>query len=215
MTPRRLCAVWFVAVTMLSAAACAPPRPRTTPEAPAARGDLIVLLPDTDTGRTGAVNVYNAHGNVDLTQARTGATATKDRAPVVVTTLSDASLRALTDAAFAAMPPPPQHFILNFEFNSDELTAPSRALIVDLQLAAQRRQFPEVLIIGHTDTVGSAAGNFALGRRRADMIRSLLVGIGMDPALIEVTSHGESDLLIPTADEVPEPRNRRVEITLR
>jgi outer membrane protein OmpA-like peptidoglycan-associated protein len=213
MTSRRLSALSFVAAAMLSAAACVP-RPRTTPEA-AARGDLIVLLPDADTGRPGAVNVSNAHGNVDLTQARTGAAVARDRAPVLVTTVSDVSLRALTDLAFAAMPPAPQHFILNFEFNSDELTAPSRGLIVDLQLAVQRRQFPEVLIIGHTDTVGSAAGNFALGRRRADMIRSLLVGIGMDPSLIEVTSHGESDLLIPTADEVAEPRNRRVEITLR
>jgi outer membrane protein OmpA-like peptidoglycan-associated protein len=32
---------------------------------------------------------------------------------------------------------------------------------------------------------------------------------------VEVTSHGEADLLVPTADETFEPRNRRVEISVR
>jgi outer membrane protein OmpA-like peptidoglycan-associated protein len=51
--------------------------------------------------------------------------------------------------------------------------------------------------------------------RRAEMIRKQLVDIGLDPTLIEIVSHGEADLLIKTADEVPEPRNRRVEISVR
>jgi outer membrane protein OmpA-like peptidoglycan-associated protein len=46
-------------------------------------------------------------------------------------------------------------------------------------------------------------------------IRSLLVDAGVAAALIEATSHGETDLLIKTADEVFEPRNRRVEVTVR
>jgi outer membrane protein OmpA-like peptidoglycan-associated protein len=47
------------------------------------------------------------------------------------------------------------------------------------------------------------------------MVRALLVRAGLDAALIEVGSHGESDLLIQTADSTPEPRNRRVEIAVR
>jgi outer membrane protein OmpA-like peptidoglycan-associated protein len=47
------------------------------------------------------------------------------------------------------------------------------------------------------------------------MIRKQLIDIGLDPTLIEIVSHGEADLLVPTADDVPEPRNRRVEITVR
>ena len=57
--------------------------------------------------------------------------------------------------------------------------------------------------------------NFELGLRRANAIRSRLVDAGVDPSLIEVTSHGEADLLVQTADEVPESRNRRVEIAVR
>ena len=32
---------------------------------------------------------------------------------------------------------------------------------------------------------------------------------------IEATTHGEADLLVKTPDNTPEPRNRRVEITVR
>jgi peptidoglycan-associated lipoprotein len=70
-------------------------------------------------------------------------------------------------------------------------------------------------VIGHTDTTGTSAGNFELGLRRANAIRSRLVEAGVDRTLIDVTSHGEADLLVKTADDVADPRNRRVEITIR
>jgi outer membrane protein OmpA-like peptidoglycan-associated protein len=72
-----------------------------------------------------------------------------------------------------------------------------------------------VLVIGHTDTVGTRASNIVLGMRRAELLRKLLVEAGLDSSLIEIASHGEADLLVPTGDEVAEPRNRRVEITVR
>jgi OOP family OmpA-OmpF porin len=74
---------------------------------------------------------------------------------------------------------------------------------------------PEVEVIGHTDTIGSKVNNVALGLRRAELIRRLLIDIGLGESLMKVTSHGEADLLVRTADGVAEPRNRRVEITVR
>ena len=65
------------------------------------------------------------------------------------------------------------------------------------------------------DTVGTPASNITLGMKRAEMIRKQLIDIGLDPTLVETVSHGEADLLIRTADEIPEPRNRRVEISVR
>jgi outer membrane protein OmpA-like peptidoglycan-associated protein len=47
------------------------------------------------------------------------------------------------------------------------------------------------------------------------MVLKLLVAAGLDPSLVDVTSHGEADPLVPTPDERLEPRNRRVEITVR
>jgi outer membrane protein OmpA-like peptidoglycan-associated protein len=74
---------------------------------------------------------------------------------------------------------------------------------------------PEVVVVGHTDTTGTPAGNFDLGMKRGITVRALLVQAGLDPSAVEVTSHGEAVLLVKTADETYEPRNRRVEITIR
>ena len=71
------------------------------------------------------------------------------------------------------------------------------------------------MVIGHTDTTGAGLSNVELGLKRANSVRNLLVEARLNPALIEVTSHGEADLLVPTGDDVAEPRNRRVEITIR
>jgi outer membrane protein OmpA-like peptidoglycan-associated protein len=46
-------------------------------------------------------------------------------------------------------------------------------------------------------------------------VRTLLIGAGVEASLIDVSSLGESDLRIKTADNVLEPRNRRVEISVR
>jgi len=91
----------------------------------------------------------------------------------------------------------------------------SRGLLPQILQAVKDRPFPDVAVVGHTDTTGTPAGNKELGLRRANAIRTRLVTAQVAASLIEVTSHGEADLLINTADEVLEPRNRRVEITVR
>ena len=187
-------------------------QPKTTPNT---RTDLIVLLPDAGTGIVGRASVSNARGRAELAEARAAVKVGKDLAPVLVKNVDDAELTPLTAVAFAALPPPPQHVMLNFQFDSDELTDASRALLPEVLRAVKSRPVPEVLIIGHTDTSGTSTSNITLGFKRADMIRKLLVEIGLEPSLIETVSHGEADLLVRTADEVPERRNRRVEITVR
>jgi outer membrane protein OmpA-like peptidoglycan-associated protein len=82
-------------------------------------------------------------------------------------------------------------------------------------VAVRERPVPDLIIIGHTDTTGTSAANVELGRTRALMVRGLLVEAGVNAAVIEVASHGESDLQVQTADETLEPRNRRVEISVR
>jgi OmpA-OmpF porin, OOP family len=176
---------------------------------------VVVLLPDPDSGVVGRVNVSNASGSVELSTARASTTVIGTQAPAQATTLSEADTRRLTDEAIAGLPPAPRHIVLNFQFDSDELTEASRALLPEILLDVKRRPVPEVVIIGHTDTKGSSISNIALGIRRAELIHKILIDIGLAPSLIEVESHGEADLLVKTADEVAEPRNRRVEITVR
>jgi outer membrane protein OmpA-like peptidoglycan-associated protein len=81
--------------------------------------------------------------------------------------------------------------------------------------AVAGRKVPEVTVIGHTDTTGPAANNYRLGLDRAQTVKTLLIRAGLDANLVEVESHGEADLLQKTPDSTAEPRNRRVEITIR
>jgi outer membrane protein OmpA-like peptidoglycan-associated protein len=218
----RTAVVWLTAVATAFTAACARPGPQVAPERP--REDVIVLLPDAD-GSIGRATVSTASGTVELAGARASTVVTRRPAgagsnraalpPAPVRTMSEGDVRQLFGAAIAALPPAPRHFTLFFRFNSEELTDESRTLVEEVLDTASARPFADVVVRGHTDTTGRPARNFALGLRRANAVRMLLVTIGLERSSIDVTSHGESELLVPTADEVFEPRNRRVEITVR
>src|SRR5262249_9496432 len=109
----------------------------------------------------------------------------------------------------------PRHFTLQFQFGTDTLTDASVALVPEILAAVKALAVPEVMIVGHTDTMGDRKSNLALGLKRAEAVRTILVQAGLSPTVVEVASHGKADLLIKTRDHTPEPRNRRVEITVR
>jgi outer membrane protein OmpA-like peptidoglycan-associated protein len=204
------CASAIVAVAI--GVSCAK-RPVVQPAPPPP--DLIVLLPDPDDATVGHATVSNRSGTVDLAEAyastRTG-TGAAPSAPVV---LDKAEVDRMFHDVLAGLPPASRHFTLYFQFASDELTAESRALTPEILQTARSRPNPDVIVVGHTDTMGTAPSNYELGLRRAAIVRNLLVAAGLDAAAIEVTSHGEGDPLVPTADETNESRNRRVEIDIQ
>lgn len=176
---------------------------------------LTVLLPDGEDDSSGRAAVSNSSGTTDLDEAREATVASANEAPSPATRLSESDVRRIFGDALTALPPAPQRFTLYFRFESDELTDDSRSMVPDILQAIKEHPVPELLIIGHTDTTGTITANFDLGRKRAEMVRGFLIDAGLDASAIEVTSHGESDLLVPTADDVFEPRNRRVDISVR
>ena len=191
---------------------CGPRRVQTQPRP---GQDLVVLLPDSDDGAVGRAVVSTPAGSAELAAARESIIVSQNRPPAPVIVMSEADAQRQFGGAISALPPPAQHFTLYFRFESDELTDESRALLPQILQAVKDRPFPDVAVVGHTDTTGTPAGNFELGLRRAHAIRNRLIETGVDASVIEVSSHGEADLLVKTADEVPESRNRRVEITVR
>lgn len=118
-------------------------------------------------------------------------------------------------AALAAQPPKPISFTLYFETNSTQITPGSRPQLEALMADAARRQAVEVQVTGHTDRVGSDADNDRLSLQRAESVRSMLVQTGIKATFIRAVGRGERESLVPTADEQPEARNRRVEVILR
>lgn len=186
----------------LSASACA------------AKGSaVVVLLPDADQ-TVGRAGVENRAGAVELDEANEGARVRRHKRPTVFT-LRGADVQQMFGEALAALPPSPRRFVLNFRFESDELTDEARALVPDILALVRRQPFSDVMVTGHTDTMGTPRANFELGLKRAMMVRNLLIGAGLDASQIQVASLGESDLLVRTPDETPEPRNRRVDIIVR
>ena len=174
----------------------------------------VVLLAESD-GTVGRATVSNPSGSVELTTERAMTRVTMGGAPAPVTQMSAEDVQRIFGEALAAQPPAPAHFTLYFQFDSDELTDESRKLVSAVQAAVKTYPAPQVTVVGHTDTSGSATANIGLGLRRANVARTRLIEAGLDASSITVTSHGEATPLVPTADDVSEPRNRRVEITVR
>jgi outer membrane protein OmpA-like peptidoglycan-associated protein len=202
----------LVMIAVVLAAGCGPKRlaqpVRPTPT-------LIVLLPDPESGTTGRARISNEFGSADLAAPRAAARVTGDGPPRFLATMSEADVKRLFGDALAALPPAPRHFTLHFQFESDALTEESTALVPEVLRSVKLLSVPEVVVVGHTDAMGDPRTNVALGLKRAIGVRDILVDAGLAPSTIEVTSHGEADLLVKTSDNSPEPRNRRVEITVR
>jgi outer membrane protein OmpA-like peptidoglycan-associated protein len=193
-------------------AACGPKRVARPPAAPPA---LIALLPDPESGVTGRARVSNEFGSANLDAPRAMTRVVAGAPPQPARQMSEAEAATLFGAALAALPPAPRHFTLHFEFESDSLTEASTALVPDILSAVKQLAVPEVVVVGHTDTLGDAKANVALGLKRAMSVRNVLIRAGLAPTTIEVASHGEADLLVKTRNNTAEPRNRRVDITVR
>ena len=114
----------------------------------------------------------------------------------------------------APAPAEPGEFLIWFDTNQSTLTPEGLRVVAQAAEAYKQRGAARISVIGHTDTTGSRNSNVELGLRRATAVRSLLVQAGISTLSIETRSHGEAELLVQTADNVSEPRNRRVEITL-
>jgi outer membrane protein OmpA-like peptidoglycan-associated protein len=175
---------------------------------------LVVLLPDTDSGNVGRVVVSNPEGSTELVTAWASTRVTMTQAPRI-RMLSESEVRQRFGDVLATLPPPPRHFTLPFRFDSEELTEDGQRMVQDVLQAVKNYPVPDVVVVGHTDTTGTPQSNAELGLRRANAVRNLLVAAGLTLSTIDIRSHGEGELLVPTADGVFEPKNRRVEVTVR
>ena len=209
MTKRSRQAVVIASIAIFTSA-CAPKQ-----SAPRPSVAVFALLPDPDDGSVGRATVSNPSGTTELGAAQDSTSARTGRPPSAVVRLETSDVQRLFGDALAALPPAPRHFTLYFQFDSDELTDAGKRLVPEILQLVSTRPTPDVVAVGHTDTIGNPAGNYQLGLQRASLVRNLLVTAGLDASLIEVASHGEADLLVPTPDETAEPRNRRVDIDIR
>jgi outer membrane protein OmpA-like peptidoglycan-associated protein len=178
-----------------------------------ARNDLYVLIPAQD-GHVGAVSVESGGKQTVLDQPYATARVTEP-GRVEPGAITEQEVQKAFGAALAAQPGRPISFIVYFLEARDELTPDSKQIVGRIIDEIARRPAPEIIVIGHTDRVGTVPYNDALSLRRAERVRDELVKAGVAVERIRVEGRGEREPLVPTADEVAEPRNRRVEINVR
>ena len=174
----------------------------------------VVLLPDAD-GSAGAVIVKTQAGEQIVNTAY--ASAAVNQRGAISMTAEDSAKTALQYAnALQARPAAPVSFVINFEFGSAVDITPEDLPVLD-QLRAALSAFPaaEITVIGHTDRVGTVESNDILSLERAETVRKVVLQAGIKASAIEVAGRGEREPVVATADEVPNARNRRVEINLR
>lgn len=178
------------------------------------RQALFVVLPNAEEGGgTGAITVDDGKTATTLDQPYAAAEARAGSSEPVAE--SRGNISVIFRRAIAAQPVLPHRFQLYFILGSGQLTTESAAAYHAVFEDIEKRPVYQVEVIGHTDTVGDLRSNQALSLTRASTVRELLVRDGIDRGAIAVAGRGKFDLLVPTADQVPEERNRRVEITVR
>jgi len=128
---------------------------------------------------------------------------------------NESQLKEMFGVAVGALPKAPKTSLLYFLLGADELTPESKKDAELIYSDFAGREVPEVLIVGHTDTTGPSARNEALSIKRAEKVRKHLIARGITAANIQVSGMGERNLLVNTPDNTKEPKNRRVEITIR
>jgi outer membrane protein OmpA-like peptidoglycan-associated protein len=175
--------------------------------------NLVVVIPDTADGHIGAVVVEANGGKAVLDTAY--ASATPGSGALKPATSDAQQVKDIFGTALTAQPVAPAIYTLYFINDSDQLTPDSKPAFEKVFTEVQQRKAPEVVVTGHTDTMGDPAYNDRLSLERAKAVSKLFVAHGIPVASVSVAGRGQRELLVQTPPNKSEPLNRRVEITVR
>jgi outer membrane protein OmpA-like peptidoglycan-associated protein len=182
---------------------------------PPALSLVYVIMPDPD-GKIGKVEVTTEKGSQILDQPWQS-TEVKgiDQMPAEPKILDEAQVKEMFKEALEVKPAKPVSYIVYFDTDETRMTADSQRMMEVIIKDIKTRNPLEITLSGHTDAVGSIKYNRTLSMRRANAVAAILVAGGVNDKIIEITYHGKENPLIRTPDGVAEPRNRRVEISIR
>ncbi|WP_041795004.1 OmpA family protein [Pararhodospirillum photometricum] len=120
-----------------------------------------------------------------------------------------------TSAPLAAAPAgeAPGLTLVHFDKGGVVLSEESERLLDSVAQAFRKERPARLLIVGHTDTTGSAEANILLSQRRAEAVARSLVRRGIAAEVMTLEAYGEERLAVNTPRGVAEAQNRRVEIS--
>jgi len=175
----------------------------------------VILLPDPD-GHVGNVTVTSEAGSLELTEAESQSIIQgKQSLPTTPRIIPKKKIEQRYADVLTVLPEQPKHFLIYFKSDSTLLTDASKNDFKKITDYINTLESHSISVVGHTDTAGDTEYNVQLSKRRAKEVKRLLVAHGINPEYIATSSHGENNLLVKTADNVHERRNRRVEVIVR
>lgn len=176
----------------------------------------LVVLPKPPDGHVGAVMVRPLGGGKPVLVDKPYVEASlRDTKTVRTSPVDPKSVNKEFGRTLAALPQQPSSFLVYFVEGTDELKPDAKRAIDGVAAEIARRPAPEIAVVGHTDFVGTDQYNDTLSLQRAGRVKDLLIQRGIPAKMIQIAGRGKREPLVETSDDVVEPRNRRVEITVR
>lgn len=155
----------------------------------------------------GSSNLDNIGGYVEMTD--------KKKAPPPPKIMPPEEIQKRFDKALSASPKKAISYRLYFKSTVMELTGESKKTLSTAIKMMNERRPCIVDIIGHTDTVGTSKNNIKISLIRATYVKKLIDRAGVKLKSLAIKGYGEEDLFVLTANNIPEAKNRNVEILIK
>jgi outer membrane protein OmpA-like peptidoglycan-associated protein len=176
--------------------------------------NVVVLIPD-EGGTVGKVVVATDGTEAPLSNAYAALGTGDGPRDRKVFTTDRPTVESEFAGALASTPRPLDVFTVYFVIGQAEIDPASAGTVASAVQAALTTPYADISVVGHSDATGGDAENLALSLRRATAIRDTLVKGGVRASTIDIAYHGSNNPAIPTPRGVSQPRNRRVEVTIR
>ncbi len=127
---------------------------------------------------------------------------------------------AAAEPAFDVDPNAPMNvenamYLVFFDWDQSTLGPGAQSVLDAVAAEVSKRSLNSINVVGHADKSGPNDYNQKLAQRRANAVRDALVQRGINASMISVSSRGEDEPLVETADNVREPANRRAQISFQ
>lgn len=99
-----------------------------------------------------------------------------------------------------------------FDFDKSTIKPSGKATLDELVAKVSKVKLEVIIVVGHTDSIGSDAYNIKLGQRRADAIKAYLISKGIEKNRVYSESKGEKQPVADNKTKEGRAKNRRVEI---
>jgi outer membrane protein OmpA-like peptidoglycan-associated protein len=175
--------------------------------------ERVILLPRPDGSPSEVVVQLKVGAIVVLDRPYMVAAVTNNEIRTALADKADINLRY--KAVIEALPARPRSYLLFFDFGDTQLTRESENNVQDMLSDIKKLPAPELIIIGHTDVIGTDDFNDELSRQRAIRVLEMLKAKGIDTRVVSTVGRGSRDPLVSNKKGESEARNRWVEIRLK